>query len=239
MRSGVISMGFSEMQCLPARAAATAASRWAPLGEATVTNVSVHPEIQELALENAEASPFRMTLILDVPDPAAKPGQPVRLLDSVSLPAHRDGVNITRILHATMFDRPIEMSQDAPLDPLGFSGTLSGVFAIQPTDPLNPYRHRYNPEHRAGYAIGRQITLQLERTGGVAEEVLGLDGTFGPNRLTGSYTEVVTGVSPEPITVSGSFVLDRLTDQAVAPAPVASATKRMSSARQQKEKRSQ
>ena len=32
------------------------------------------------------------------------------------------------------------------VDPLGFSGTFTGILAIQPTDPLNPYRHRYNPK---------------------------------------------------------------------------------------------
>ena len=36
-RRSVISSGFSTMTCLPARAAATAGSRWAPLGVPMVT----------------------------------------------------------------------------------------------------------------------------------------------------------------------------------------------------------
>jgi hypothetical protein len=209
------------------------------IGRATMTHVSAHPDIQKVGLQEAEAVPFQMTLILDVPDPTTKPGQPVRLLDSVSLPDHRDGVNIARRLHATLFDRTVELAQDVPLDPFGFSGTLTGVLAIQPADSHNPYRHRYNPEHGAGYAVTRQITLQFERTtGNVAEELLGLDGTFGPNRLTGTYTEVITGLSPDPINVRGSFVLDRLTEEAVGEPPGAAPGTQVSTARQKREKRS-
>ncbi len=39
-RSSVISKGFSTITCLPARAAFTAGSRWAPLGVATVTTLT-------------------------------------------------------------------------------------------------------------------------------------------------------------------------------------------------------
>lgn len=187
--------------------------RW--VGRATLTQVSTHPSIQILPLEQADAPPMRMTLLLDLPDPEAAQGGAIpRLLDSVSIATFRDGRPITRRFESILFDRPVALAQDAgdPLDPFGAAGTLHGTVHILPDDPLNPYRHRYNPEHRRGYEITRQITIKIEsQKDRPSEQLAGLDGTFGPQRLSGQYTEVITGVTEQPITVHGTFRLDRLT----------------------------
>ncbi|NOX57358.1 MAG: hypothetical protein GXP29_00680 [Planctomycetes bacterium] len=188
------------------------------IGRATLTKVSTHPALQDLPLEQASAVPLGVTLILDLPDPALPAGATgFRLLDSVEFPSHRDGESFMRRVHAVLFDRPVVLTEDsgAPLDPFGTSGTLTGVILTSAEDPLNPYRHRYNPEHRVGYDITRSITLQIQPQGdSVIDELSGLDGTFGPNKLTGVYTEIITGVSRDPITVTGSFRLQRLTQPA-------------------------
>jgi hypothetical protein len=153
-----------------------------------------------------------MTLLLDLPDPSSGGGVP-RLLDSVSVEAFRDGRAVTRRFNSILFDRPVDLSEDAgdAIDPFGSSGTLRGILHVQPNDPLNPYRHRYHPEHRKGYEITREITIRIEnQADSSSEELAGLDGTFGPNRLKGQYTEVITGVSEQPITVRGNFRLERL-----------------------------
>jgi hypothetical protein len=115
----------------------------------------------------------------------------------------------------------LDLVEDAgdPVDPFGATGTLRGTLHLLPEDPLNPYRHRYNPEHRKGYEITRDITIRLEiQPDRLADELAGLDGTFGPHRLNGQYTEVITGVTEDPITVQGTFRLDRLIGE---PSPVA------------------
>jgi len=188
--------------------------RW--IGRATLTQVSTHPIVQDLPLQQAEAPPLTMTLILDLPDPSSGAAGP-RLLDSVNILGFRDGRAITRSFNSILLDRPVNLTVDASdvLDPFGSSGTLRGTLHIQPNDPLNPYRHRYHPEHRKGYDITREITIKIEnQADSLSDELAGLDGTFGPHRLTGQYTEVITGVTALPITVRGNFRLERLSDDA-------------------------
>ena len=155
-----------------------------------------------------------MTLLLDLPSPSAvAAGFGARMLDSVTIQTFRDGRSLQRRFTSVLFDRPVDLVPDGtdPIDPLGATGTLRGTLHILPEDPLNPYRHRYNPEHRKGYDITRQITIKLEVQPPSDSDLLaGLDGTLGPHRLTGQYTEVITGVTEDPITVQGSFQLDRL-----------------------------
>lgn len=186
------------------------------IGRAELTRVSTHPIIQSLPLEQAAAPPLQMTLLLDLPSPQATAGGAApRLLDSVTIARFRDGKPLQRRFSSVLFDRPVNLVEVGgdPLDPLGATGTLQGTLQILPEDPLNPYRHRYNPEHRTGYEVTRQITIKLETQGAsFADELAGLDGTFGPSRLTGQYTEVITGMTHDPITVQGTFRLERLAE---------------------------
>lgn len=193
--------------------------RW--VGKAILTQVSTHPAIQELSVEQAAATPLEMTLILDLPGPSqAAGGSGPRLLDTVNVQTFRDGRSLQRRTSSVLFDRPVDLAEDAgdPIDAFGATGTLRGELHILPEDPLNPYRHRYNPEHRQGYDIRREITLRLEiGEPTLAEQLAGLDGTFGTERLTGVYTEVITGLSALPITVQGGFRLERIRVSEVAP----------------------
>lgn len=190
--------------------------RW--VGRATLSRVSTHPVLPALPLDQAEAPPLEMTLLLELPDPTAAPGgASPQLLDSMAVDTFRDGRPLTRRFSSVLFDRPVVLTEDAgdPLDPVGASGTLRGTVHISPEDPLNPYRHRYHPEHRKGYDITRDITIKIEsQQDRLTEELAGLDGTFGSQHLTGQYTEVITGISAQPITVHGTFRLDRLGGQA-------------------------
>ncbi len=182
---------------------------WA--GKAVLTHVSVHPSIQDVSFESAEAFPLEMSLILDLPESGG--GAVPKLLDTVTVQTFRDGRSLQRRFSALLFDRAVILTADGgdPIDPLGTRGTLRGALHILPEDPLNPYRHRYNPEHRKGYEIHRDLTITLdagEET--VIEEFSGLDGTFGPQRLNGVYTEIISGLSVQPITIQGRFRLERI-----------------------------
>ncbi|MCO6435510.1 MAG: hypothetical protein J5J06_00290 [Phycisphaerae bacterium] len=189
------------------------------VGQAHLTKVSTHPVLQSLPLDQAEAIPMDMTLILELPGPDDQAGGAVpHLLDSIALETFRDGRALQRRFTSALIDRPLVLVEDEgdPVDPLGATGTLHGTLHIAPHDPLNPYRHRYNPEHRLGYDITRDITIEIRSLGAsVADELAGLDGTFGPHRLAGRYTEVITGITADPITVQGEFRLDRFEGQPV------------------------
>ena len=193
--------------------------RW--IGRADLTRVSTHPSIQNLPLEQSDAVPVGMTLLLDLPSPSAAAGGALpRLLDTVTIQTYRDGRPLQRRFASVLFDRPVDLFEEPtdPLDPFGATGTLRGTIHMLPEDPLNPYRHRYNPEHRKGYEITRQITVVLEVQGpSVTDELAGLDGTMGPQCLTGFYTEVITGVVDDAITVQGTFRLERLIGEPVSP----------------------
>lgn len=189
------------------------------VGRAHLTKVSTHPALQDLPLDQAEVIPMDMTLILDLPGADEQAGGAMpRLLDSIAFQTFRDGRTMQRRFTSVLFDRPMVLvgDQGDPVDPLGATGTLRGTLHIAPDDPLNPYRHRYNAEHRLGYDITRDITIEIRPLeDSVSDELAGLDGTFGPHRLTGRYTEVITGVTADPITVQGDFRLDRFEGQPV------------------------
>lgn len=181
------------------------------IGRATLTQVSVHPSLQVLPLDQSTAPPLGMTLLLDLPDPTG--GGSPQLLDRLAVSVFRDGRPLTRVFNSVLFDRSVALVGDPgdPLDPLGATGTLQGTLHISPEDPLNPYRHRYHPEHRSGYDITRAITINLQAVAPSATDALsGLDGTFGPGKLTGVYREVITGIALDPITIQGTFELERL-----------------------------
>ncbi len=202
-----------------ARAVVTASVEVQPVfglwaGRAELTRVSAHPTVQDIPLDQAAAAPLGMTLILDLPSPSEVAGGAVAaLLDTVTIQTFRDGRTLQRRLSSVLFDRPVTMVVDGadPLDALGASGTLRATLHLAPDDPLNPYRHRYNPEHRRGYDITRDITIKLEpQAESISDQLSGLDGTFGPHRLTGQYTEVITGMTEQAITVQGKFRMERI-----------------------------
>ncbi len=181
---------------------------WA--GRAILERVSVHPSIQDLPLEDAVATPLEMSLILDLPSPGG--GAPL-LMDAITIATFRDGRTLQRRFTSVLLDRPVVLTEDAgdPIDPLGLNGTLHGALHILPEDPLNPYRHRYHPEHRKGYEVNRDITITFNPgESSIVEQLAGLDGTFGPQRISGVYTEVITGLSQQSVTVQGNFRLERV-----------------------------
>ena len=95
------------------------------------------------------------------------------------------------------------------------SVTLAGDFATQlaattflaPSDPLDPYRHTYHPEHANGLSGGliRSITMTFDGDGGG-------DPGWGVTRLGGSYTEHIAGLHRETIDVSGTFEIQKVSD---------------------------
>ena len=175
------------------------------IGEATFTGVeraSIHGG------GSAPAANITASILLDIP----ASGQP-RLLPCVQVDAQRDGRRRTYRLEAVLFQSPIALTGTLAAD--GTSGVLAGSVRLPPDHPLNPYRHRYHPEHGAGYDITRSIELRFGEAAPVAPGIENPLATVGV--LSGVYEEEITGLTPEPIRVRGSFRLRQTAEGTVQP----------------------
>lgn len=153
-----------------------------------------------------------------------KPGQFVLLTDDSLIPmfdgaAVRDGVPVGRRISTVGYDFPSGNTNNFV--------NLSGTFAIgqsltctltMPYDaPTNPFMHKYHPDHDnlnarfdgpavESYTTTRQIELDF-----AASPPSGPPTTeFGYNEMGGNYRETITGIHKNPIYVSGTFRLTRL-----------------------------
>jgi hypothetical protein len=122
-----------------------------------------------------------------------------------------------------------------PLDTVTSSGsgsvapgsTLVRTVSIPYNDPTNPFVHTYHPDHdnldarpdgtavplAAGvesYGITRQCTFQFASAPPTGVSSVG----WGSAVIGGNYTEVLTGLHKETITVSGAFTLRRASEEA-------------------------
>jgi hypothetical protein len=176
-------------------------------GQARLSQVNSYSATDELS----EAAPMTMPLILAIPDPAT--GEH-RLLDRVSVTIRRDGRDLERRFDSLFFTEPVDLVESDPLNGNGTSGLLSGNVVLPSDHPLNPYRHRYNPEHREGYEVSRQIELEFGSAS--IDPATGLQPLLedlqGNNQLVGTYRETITGLSLVPIVVQGPFSLTRLAE---------------------------
>jgi hypothetical protein len=73
---------------------------------------------------------------------------------------------------------------------------------------LNPYRHRYHPEHGLGFDVTRSIALKFGAAGPAlpaGENPLATVGVLG-----GVAEEEIGGLTQEPIRVRGTFRLRQI-----------------------------
>ena len=167
------------------------------VGEALVDEVS-QPSIFGGGFATAPSQ--RLTLLLEIPESGAP-----RILDRARVRTDRDGRPFDLRLISGFFHEPVTLT--GALSAGGDDGELSGTIAIPSDHALNPYRHRYQPEHRHGYALERKLTLRFSANdpdpirSDLAVSSVGL--------LHGSFLEELQGLSPEPIRIRGTFRLRR------------------------------
>ena len=83
---------------------------------------------------------------------------------------------------------------------LNGGGPASGSMTIAADHPVNPFRHKDHPDlSTAGVAVTRAITLAVD-AGDTAED----------HRLTGTWSESMTGLHKDAIQVSGGMTLVRV-----------------------------
>jgi hypothetical protein len=74
---------------------------------------------------------------------------------------------------------------------LATGGTLTGTIYLGADHPTNPFRHKWNPIERHGYAITRALTVTFDTT--PVTNAPALPG-FGVDHITGTYHESISGL---------------------------------------------
>ena len=151
-----------------------------------------------------------------------EPARYVVLSDDALIPEYegislRDGRLVGRRISAPAF---------AFRDPLLLTGQiddlLSGTLLVDYRDPLNPFMHRFHPDHNnldehyaqelpegvESYTFSRAITLDFTEQD---PEALGLP-EWGYELIGGNYSEVLSGVHVRDIYMSGAFRLTKVLD---------------------------
>ena len=149
------------------------------------------------------------------------PGRYVLLADASLIPnftgaALRDGQPVGRRFSSAAF------SFKDPL-PMVASGAFgSGIFSCSVTNdydsPLNPFKHKFHPDHDnldsfqqklpngiESFTVTRLITLQFTAAD---PQNLGQSG-WGDSQLGGVYSETITGLHHRPLNVQGVFRLQQ------------------------------
>jgi hypothetical protein len=71
------------------------------------------------------------------------------------------------------------------------AGTLTGSIYLGADHPTNPFRHKWNPIHRHGYAITRELSVAFDSAS--SSNALNVAG-FGVDQITGTYREEIFGL---------------------------------------------
>ena len=71
------------------------------------------------------------------------------------------------------------------------AGALSGKIYLGADHPTNPFRHKWSPIHRHGYAVTRTLTVNFDSAS--SSNALAQVG-FGVDRISGSYRENISGL---------------------------------------------
>ena len=99
-------------------------------------------------------------------------------------------------------------------------GRLSRTITIPFDDPTSPFVHQYHPDHdnksgtmalvsgQESYDLQRAVTFDFAAT---APEGVSSTG-YGASVMAGNYTEVITGLRKDSVTVTGTFALRRVSE---------------------------
>ena len=103
---------------------------------------------------------------------------------------------------------------------MALGGSLSCTISTPFNDPTSPFVHQYHPDHdnksgttalvsgQESYDLSRAVTFNFAAT---APEGVSATG-YGSNVIAGSYTEVLTGLRKDSITVTGTLTLRRVSE---------------------------
>ena len=97
------------------------------------------------------------------------------------------------------------------------AGTLTCTFTIEPDDPLNPFKHKYHPDHDnldpqggylpEAYQVVRNISLTFTEVDPATQL---MSAGWGDTVIGGIYCETITGLNQKPIFAEGIFRLHHI-----------------------------
>jgi hypothetical protein len=129
----------------------------------------------------------------------------------------------TRLLAAHM---PLDVDLMAQVDPARGSGTVELGQTLERLVPLpfdantNPFVHTYHPDHdnktarMSPYGVAGAESYDVSRvcrfTFPAARPTSNANSAWGTSYLSGTYSETITGLHKDPLTVTGTFELRRV-----------------------------
>jgi hypothetical protein len=153
----------------------------------------------------------------------ATPGKYVLLTDRRLLTRFKgstmlDGEQVGRRISSAVY---VFDGEDAVRNYVAFSGNfepggrVATSFGLSANAPLNPFRHKYHPDHdnlsadfktfkAEAYAVTREVTMRMDAL------PIGKDPAAAQNELVGVYTERLSGLHRKVIATSGDFRLRRI-----------------------------
>jgi hypothetical protein len=100
-------------------------------------------------------------------------------------------------------------------------GSIAGTVNLAFNDPVNPFVHQYHPDHdnksatgaalvagQESYDISRAITFNIAANAPVGVSAAG----YGASVVAGTYAETLTGLHKDSLSVSGTFLLRRVSE---------------------------
>jgi len=103
---------------------------------------------------------------------------------------------------------------------MALGGSMSCTISTPFNDPTSPFVHQYHPDHdnqsgttplvsgQESYDLSRAVTFAIS-----AAAPAGVSDTgYGANVIAGDYTEVLTGLRKDTVTVTGTFSLRRVSE---------------------------
>lgn len=124
----------------------------------------------------------------------------------------------TRLVSVTM---PLDTEVSTGTGTVAIGSTLVRTITIPFNDRTNPFVHAYHPDHdnkdarlvplSAGvesYSLSRECRFNFAATPPSGSSTVG----WGATVIGGSYTEIVTGLHKQPLTVYGTFELRRVSE---------------------------
>jgi hypothetical protein len=147
-------------------------------------------------------------------------GEPVLLTDSSTFSRYR-GVSMRgRDLVGRRFSTPffpMVRTNGIPFDgTLALGATVSATWALPADAAINPFKHRYHPDHdnldtsfrvyrEEAYPVRRTVRLTIPEGQGSTT-----NPAMGQEEIEGIYEESVDGLHRTTITARGSFQLKRI-----------------------------
>ena len=103
---------------------------------------------------------------------------------------------------------------------MALGGSLSCTITTPFDDPTSPFVHQYHPDHdnksgttplvsgQESYDLSRAVTFAISASAPAGVSATG----YGSSVIAGNYTEVLTGLRKDSITVTGTFTLRRVSE---------------------------